>query len=413
VHRWSSEAETSRRGDDARCMSTVITTPTASDFLAIVPRLVGFPPTESIVLVAFRGKRTCAAMRFDLPPRAAPAEVYRRIATSMVGVLSKLGEADAVVPVVYTGDPFASPGGPPRAAFVRTALERFRFSGFLVRDALCVAADGWGSYLDTDCPAGGRDLADISNSPVLDAIPPAVRDRIGDIDAWSALPVVDLATKERVARKVRSLADVLGRVTVADSRAASPRCAAVPVNGAAEREASLALCSLQDLPQFAEDCIARHPGELTADAAALAIHVAQSPALRDVLMLQWAFDLATGDRVLEDAQRFAAGEPVSSLETGPMMLGEGRRPEVARVESAVLLVKQLAASAPRGSRPPLLCMLAWLNWALGRSSVADRFVRGAEEIDPTYGLAEVLRTVLDRGMLPEWAFLLDDPTDAN
>jgi hypothetical protein len=91
-----------------------------------------------------------------------------------------------------------------------------------------------------------------------------------------------------------------------------------------------------------------------------------------------------------------------------MMLGEGRRPEVARVESAVLLVKQLAASAPRPCRPPLLCMLAWLNWALGRSSVADRFVRVAEELDPTYGLAEVLRSVLDRGMLPEWAFVLDD-----
>jgi hypothetical protein len=129
-------------------------------------------------------------------------------------------------------------------------------------------------------------------------------------------------------------------------------------------------------------------------------------------MLQWAFDLATGDRVLDDAQRFAAGEPVLSLETGPMMLGEGRRPDVARVESAVLLVKQLAASAPRGCRPPLLCMLAWLNWALGRSSVSDRFVRAAEQVDPTYGFAEVLRTVLDRGMLPEWAFLLDDSTDA-
>jgi hypothetical protein len=154
-----------------------------------------------------------------------------------------------------------------------------------------------------------------------------------------------------------------------------------------------------------------HGAAVDQTALTLLIHVAQSPALRDVLMIQWAFDLSTGDRVLEDAHRYAAGEPVHSLESGSLMLGEGPRPDARRVERAVVLVKQLASTAPRAARPPLLCMLAWFNWALGRSSVADRFVRSAEEIDPGYGLAEVLRTVLDRGMLPEWAFRLPDGPD--
>ncbi|MCU1544396.1 MAG: hypothetical protein JWM50_2261 [Microbacteriaceae bacterium] len=392
-------------------MPTVISTPTASDFLALVPRLVGFPPCESIVLVAFRGKRTCAAIRFDLPPAAAPVETCRRIATSMVGVLSKLGGADAVVPVVYTGDSFTAHGAPPRAAFVGAALERFRFSGFLVRDALCVAADGWGSFLDPDCPAVGRPLSDIAASAVHDAIPTAERDRLGDIEAWSALPIVDLATTERVARKLRTIAAALGRARVSGRDRGVPPCReAELVRGDVDRDVLIARWQLDDLPAFAEACLDEPPERMLELDAAVLIHAAQSPALRDVLMLQWAFDLETGDRVLDDAGRFAAGEPVLSLETGPLMLGEGPRPDPARIEKALSVVKRLAASAPRASRPPLLCMLAWLNWALGRSSVADRFVRGAESIDHRYGLAEVLRAVLDRGMLPEWAFQLDDPS---
>jgi hypothetical protein len=402
-------------------MPTVIKTPTASDFLALVPRLVGFPPTESIVFVAFRGRRTCAAIRFDLPPESTPVDPHRRIATSMVGVLSKLGGADAVVPVVYTSDGFlsepaaagdpASHGAPPHADFVGTVLERFRFSGFLVRDALCVAADGWGSYLDPDCPAAGRPLAEIADSGVHEAIPAAVRDRLGDIEEWSALPRVDLATKERVARKLRTIAAGLGRVRAARDDRGVGRCTdAERIDDEVDRDVLLARWKLDDLPQYAEACLLDSAEGIADDDAALLIHVAQSPALRDVLMLQWAFDLETGDRVLDDAERFAAGEPVLSLETAPLMLGEGPRPDVARVECAVTLMKRLTASAPRASRPPLLCMLAWLNWALGRSSVADRFVGEAEVIDPRYGLAEVLRAVLDRGMLPEWAFLLDDPT---
>jgi hypothetical protein len=406
-------------------MTTVISTPGASDFLALVPRLVGFPPTESIVFVAFRGTRTCAAIRFDLPGPA-PAGVHRRIATSMVGVLSRVGEADAVVPVVYTDAPFAADAAPPHADFVDAALERFRFSGFRVRDALCVAGDGWGSYLDPDLPPGGRPLAEITTSPVHDAIPAAVRDRLGDLESWSALPTIDLVTKERVARRLAALHDSLGRAVLAGDESC-PLAGAVKAED--DAEVQLARWMLDDLTLFAEDCIDRVPAQETGPNAdttggdepashridvatvALLVHVAQSPALRDVLMLQWAFDLPTGDSVLEDARRYAAGEPVDGLASGGLMLDEGRRPDACRVERAVSLVKVLAASSPRAGRPPLLCMLAWLNWALGRSSVAHRFVSAAEQIDRRYGLAEVLRAVLDRGMLPEWAFTTENTTD--
>jgi hypothetical protein len=49
-------------------------------------------------------------------------------------------------------------------------------------------------------------------------------------------------------------------------------------------------------------------------------------------------------------------------------------------------------------------MLGWLHWALGRSSEASAFVAEAREIDPRYGMAELLERMLTSGTLPEWAF---------
>ncbi|HEV7623132.1 MAG TPA: DUF4192 family protein, partial [Amnibacterium sp.] len=48
-------------------MTEIVKAARPVDFLRLVPRLVGFRPIESVVLVAFTGKRTQAAMRFDLP----------------------------------------------------------------------------------------------------------------------------------------------------------------------------------------------------------------------------------------------------------------------------------------------------------------------------------------------------------
>jgi hypothetical protein len=417
-------------------MTTIVKTTHAKDFLALVPQLVGFQPSESIVFVAFRGSRTCAAVRFDLPDDSSEQH-HRRVATSLVGMLSKLPGVDGVVPVVYTERPYlgdsggdgaagapAAEPGPPHRRFLGAVIERFRFSGYRVRDALCVAGDAWGSYLDPDCPAEGRSLDDIAGSEALGEVPQLARSRFGDVAQWAALPVVDLATKERVARKLRELARAFERSGAPAAGYAADNAAACADAGrtasdhadagltAAEADVALALgldepARVHDLPAVLELILAHDVARLDDRAAAFVIAISRSPAIRDVVMLQWAFDLATGDRVLDDAESFAAGTPAESLDSGVLMLGQGPRPDPERVDAAIELLKAIAARAPRPDRPPLLCMLAWLNWALGRSSVAHLFVTAAQEIDNRYGLAELLRTVLDRGMLPEWAFAVE------
>ena len=432
-------------------MKTIVTASTAQDFLALVPQLVGFRSEESVVFVAFRGKRSIAAMRYDLPDTESAA-AQKRIATTLVGIVSKLPAVDAVLPVVYTAQSFVGESGMPGERFIHAAIERFEFSGITVKDALCVAGDGWGSYLDESCPPGGRPLAVIENSRIGEMIPVDERLPLGSIEEWSRLPAVDRGEKERVARRIDTLAEVLAWLGASQqdddgrgsgqtrgrgstrgrgqaggrgpARGSGPTGVHLPADGRessggrtaatwadrrtpltdAEIEAVLDAYLLDDLPYFVEMVFQCDPTSMPDRTAAMLIHLAQSPVLRDAILMQWAFDRATGDRVLDDAEHFGRGAMAGALDTSNLMLGQGPRPDSDRIESAVTIAKALAARAPHSHRPPLFCMIAWLNWAVGRSSVAGRFVDSARAIDPGYGFAEILETMLGRGMLPEWAF---------
>jgi len=363
-------------------MARVLKAPSAADFLAIVPEIAGFHPRESLVLVAFDGRRTRGAMRFDLPASDSPA-VCARVAATLVGMLSKLEGADGVVPVVYTDAPF----GPdiPRSAIVDAVIERAEQAGFDVRDALCVAGDGWGSYYDPDRPPGGRPLAEIDHSPLREesaAIrPPVAGDQRGD----TALPRVDLATVERVARILRELA-------------ARPSCERIPT-------------VLDDVPSFLEEVIVGAEQLLDASAAVVIV-LAQRAPFRDAVMLQWAFDRDVGDRVAACDDAWTVNGAPSDPDLAGLMMGEGPQPDPDRLARAVDLAAAMAARAPRSQRAPLLTVLAWLQWASGRSSVARAHLDAVAVLDPGYGLAGLLGTMLDRGMLPEWAFRRPpSPTD--
>jgi chorismate mutase len=74
------------------------------------------------------------------------------------------------------------------------------------------------------------------------------------------------------------------------------------------------------------------------------------------------------------------------------------------VESGIRLLEQIVARCESIFRLAPLSMIAWLNWAIGQSSIAHVYLREAREIDPEYGMAEVLDNMLSNGMFPEWAF---------
>ncbi|WP_244632374.1 MULTISPECIES: DUF4192 family protein [unclassified Microbacterium] len=224
-------------------MTTVLRATDSAAFLGLVPALAGFTPHRSIVLLPFRGARTEGAMRLDLPHEGTPLDHY---ADGAVGLLSRVPGTDAMAAVVYTdGEAEATRDGLvlPHVVAVEELLGCAEDAGLRVIDALCVTPSGWSSYieaipelrsLDEICtPADVSSVADVS----------------GDQASGVALPVVDLAEKERVGRALLDVAALL-----------DPE-GEVRLTGREHPELIAALALLEDIPAFFESALTM-PGGL-------------------------------------------------------------------------------------------------------------------------------------------------------
>ncbi|HLZ37629.1 MAG TPA: DUF4192 domain-containing protein, partial [Mycobacteriales bacterium] len=126
------------------------------EILALVPYLLGFHPSESLVLVAVRGprRRVVCTLRWDLPAvrsrrdrESAVCEIRSRLAQA---------EGDAAVLVLYT----RRPPGRRRLPLV-SLVAAVQAADVPLLDALCVHAGRWWSYLYPDprcCPPAGTPL---------------------------------------------------------------------------------------------------------------------------------------------------------------------------------------------------------------------------------------------------------------
>lgn len=352
----------------------------------MLPSLVGFTPQRSIVLLAFRGKRTCGAIRFDLPTSTS-AVVPKGVASFAVGTLCKIPGVDGVVAAIYTDETIRM-SGLPHSDLAKVLGRRLEQSGFELRGLLCQASDGWGSYRDPDNPAGGHPLSDIANSPVVANIPTeALPD---DAETPARVPDAPAADKQRVRDALAGYRRLIEIVPDDDSDELPPEFAAVT-----------------NLARFAEDALAWDEPAIRANDALL-LFVLQGPGMRDLTMLQWASSLRTGHVLVDEADRWSRGgrdvTDAGAWASPNLMMGIGPRPDPERVERGIRLLLTVVSRAEDAERPALLCMLGWLNWALGRGSRARRYVNEARAIDPGYGMAELLDSIASSGMLPEWAF---------
>lgn len=417
---------------------TIVKTSQPGEFLALVPELVGFQPENSVAMVAFRGNRTCGALRFTLPEPHASEKLYKRIVTTIVGMVCKIPGVDAVVPIVYTDERFAEEGVIPRRLFAHTLIQRCELSGFLVRDAFCVGSDGWGSYDDVDGPTAVRPLSELSAPGLTLGGPGQERKPLGSLTSWADLPDVGLAARERLARMFRRYQRLAAK---ADS----------------VLELFDVMGNLLDPVATAELVPGWDPQTLDIPDAAALLLLVQSAANRDQMMLQFAFGREVGAEAFLLNARYTAIQRATGLSMDEIVLTEmerrrrsavdadesagpaasdtgavteteaepdseaeqrisdlmmgitSTRPDANRVEAAIGVLKTVVALAPRSARPAPLCMLAWLSWALGRGSVAGIFIDRALEIDAHYGMAGLLDTLLGSGHLPEWAYAV--PSD--
>ncbi|MFE1665798.1 DUF4192 family protein [Microbacterium sp. P02] len=393
-------------------MTTIVKAASAAQFLSLVPHLVGCVPRDSLVLVPFAGGRSLGGMRVDLPPEDADVDP---LSATYVGLVCRVPDADAIAAVIYTDDPFASaaagPGSTaagrgtttsssmPRQDLARALLLRADECGLRVTNVLCVAPDGWGSYLDPECPDEGRSLDDLDRSsgihPELPAPP------VGDQRAGALLPAADPAERERVARALISLDDGVRLICGPDrGRPSEP---APPPSARVDPRALATVCALDDLPSLFEDALDAGAGERDPYLVAAMIWCLSRPSLRDIALVQWCGDLSAGDDALQAQLRWEEGEEYPTY-LAMHMWGEGGRPDPARLESALDVARRAAATAPRDVRPGPLSACAWLSWALGRSTHAEHYAEEARSIEPEHGLAEIVCSFVQAGHLPDWAF---------
>lgn len=365
-------------------MSTVFRATGAHDLLAIVPALAGFSPERSLVCVAFAGNRSVGVLRHDLPRRARDRAA---VVTAIIGTLCRMPDVDGVVPIVYTDRAFAEGGGPPERSLLALVARRAEEAGFTVRDLLCRAGDAWGSMLDPDTPLGGHPISAIEGNPLAAAAlaggrpgPPGAGAILGDRD-------------ERLASEIAGMLDALANTEQIEAMLTRLGEEADPV-------------------ALVEALVETSPRRQPAIRLAWLVHLADHPMMRDAMMLQFAFGRVIGEAALVDAETSCDGSDQDDRDADDLaellarlLLGESSlRPDPARVDRALGVLRLTIPNAPSGSRPGLLCIAAWLAWSLGRGSVAGALLDQARAVAPDHTMTSLLSSFIASGALPEWAF---------
>lgn len=365
--------------------TTVVRAVSSPSFLALVPHLLECTPRRSLAVVPFAEGRSLGAMRVDLPPEGDSA-LAEGVASTVLGMACKVARTDAIAVAVYTDDGLA-PGAPlPSTALVEAVRSRAGICGIRIIDALVVSPDGWASYLDPErTPHPLQEIQDAA-TPGLE---PDVR---SDQVAAAALPPGDEETSRGIVRLLDD-AELALRAT-RDRRRLSP---------ARRRSAEAVVAGLADPPALFESAVTVPwtEGDLTR-LAAMAFCL-ERPSLRDVALMQWTGDLATGDAVFQAQTAYRAGVPVPEDLARPMW-GEGARPRPARLSAGLDVCRRVAAVLPPERRPGPLAACAWLAWASGRASHSAAYAEQALAIDPQHGLSGIMLELVDSGRLPEWVF---------
>ena len=314
----------------------VLTCRSPADLAALVPQLVGFAPTESLVVISLRGPRR----RLGLTVRVDLCDLPMLL-DQIVGALDRDGAAGAVL-VVHSADP--TDDRHPWADLVDEVTGALDGRGIEVTEALLVRDGAWWSYgcAQSCCPPRGTPLD--PGSPLLRAV--------ASEHAYDGRAV--LASREELVASLQPgppLGESLARRLQAQAREDLEERLVVGAAPAVRTELSRWRTAL--------DAWEQRPGALLpADCAALAVglHLVE---VRDVVA-SWG------------------------LSRGDPLLG---------------LLGQLAGAVVAPDDAPLCAVLGWVSYARGNGALALIAVQRALTTDPTYSLARLLLAAID-GLLP-------------
>lgn len=324
-------------------MSVVEKATSAAGFLSMVPAILGYLPTESIVAIPFdANNRTVAALRIDLPESN---EIAVGAAPTIVGMMCKVERAVGVAFVIYS--------------------ERRDLPDVLV--ALCEQLERVGLRC--------VDLAVVSSTGYA-----------SKGDDFVTHPISNL-----------SVPDHLRPLVTAGDQATLPT--AEPVEGVVWVD--LNEDQLIDLISINESFFS--PREWDAESLSILATFTSLPSLRDIMIVQLIGGSIMGAEAYEAQLDWEDGAEYPR-EIAMVMWGEAKRPNPERLDSLLVGCLITAASTEGKLQVGAYATVAWLNWALGRSTLAEQYAQRALDIDPDHGLSQIVASFVTAGHLPEWAF---------
>lgn len=317
---------------------TTLTSP--HDLLAAIPFLIGYHPTDSLVIVSLKDDCVSMAMRVDYPNAQSGDSIDAFDA--LVFHLVREGAEGALI-VGYVPD--SRSDGEEILGGLSLALSRAEIP---VRESLLIAHGRWRSVICGDlqcCPSEGNELPEITTSrvaveQVTDGRPMPFGNREGLADSISAL---DLASD----------AEFLSQV---DKTRIDEDCNQLQL---AQRAGALAVLDLAS--RFIAGSLGRNPE----DDKQLAAHVLGS--LCDI-----------------QVRDFALGSHDENS-----------------IEIYWSMWHYLIRIAPPRYVAPVASLLAALSYEKGEGALAQRCLDRALADDPSYSLAALLRRVFSAGWPPE------------
>jgi hypothetical protein len=307
--------------------------------LTAVPYLLGFSPTQSVVVMSLRGKQIGLTMRLDIdtPPREMHQTVVKRLRAD--------GASKAVI-VLFDPDDTDDPDDPddpgirPGQRIARPLIRAVRRGGLTLVDAIVVQRGRFWSYLCDEslcCPPDGRLL------PM-----PGQPDHSLVASTFVAMGAAPMASREELHASIAAAAPE----RQAELWPAFERALEVPV---------------ADPVELWRDVVRRY-GEPPPRTSLPDEEVAQLVvSLRDVL-------------IRDEIISWTAGDEISGV---------------------LAVLRDLAPLAPPPFDTQVLASLAWAAYSLGDGALAAAALNRALDCDPMHNLSRLLEVALTNGVDPE------------
>ena len=309
-----------------------------ADILSFIPHALGFTPSNAFALLTMQGTQLGATLRIDAPTTGDPADYARRVVT----YLAADEKATATLLAVYT-DTDEHPN--PYLAHLEAIKRELTLAEMPLKDAWLITPTHWRGLL-TD--TGNQPVEAITDSQ-LNAELIYTGSNNHDAEANYGPFTGDPGTGTRIQALIPS-------VSLEDITAARELWA-------------------QTLDKAGEN------PDADADTATQLVAALHNPIIRDLLLCDVVTDSLPAD--------------FSGI--GNIVLGTGITPDWVRVDTAQDTARALITATPEGYRAPMLCLIGWLEYLKGRSSVAVEHFDLAAADTPGYRLAQLLTEVLRLG----------------